>query len=124
MKILVATAGPVPAKDKAEYVMSIASSLGAEVIALHILQEGDQPKGEEALNIFSEAGREANVNVSRLIKEGDIVYNIIESAEKETINLIIMGASQGKVVAEWVSADVMERAKIPVVVIPHEFKNL
>lgn len=91
---------------------------------MHILQEEDQAKGEEALNIFDEAGREANVNVSKILKKGGIVSNIIESAEAETINLIIMGASQGKVVAEWISADVMEKGKIPVVVIPHEFKNL
>jgi len=34
-----------------------------------------------------------------------------------------MGASEGKVVAEWVSAGVMEKTKIPVVVIPHELKR-
>ena len=36
MKILVATAGPVPAKKKAEYIVNIAKRLDAGIIALHI----------------------------------------------------------------------------------------
>ena len=90
---------------------------------MHIQQEEDQAKGEEALKVFSEAGQEADVNVIKILKKGDIVSTIIESAEKEAVNLIIMGASQGKVVSEWVSAGVMEKTNIPVVVIPHEFSK-
>jgi len=123
MKILVTTAGPVPAKDKAGYIVNIAKRLGAEVISLHILLDEDQAKGEEALNVFSEAGREADINVAKILKKGDVVSTIIESAREEEVNLIIMGASQGKVVAEWVSAGVIEKTNIPVVVIPHEFRK-
>ena len=123
MKILVTTAGPVPAKNKAEYIINIAKRLGAEVIALHILKGEDQKQGQKALTIFSEAGRRANVNVARVLKEGDIVPIIIESAQKEAVDLIIMGASEGKIVAEWVSASVMGKTEIPVVVIPHKFKS-
>ena len=125
MKILVATAGPVPAKKKAEYIVNIAKRLSAELIVLHILREEQaNAAGEQALEIFVQAGQEAHVNVARVLEKGDIVPTIIKFAEKEGAGLIIMGASEGKVVAEWVSADVMEKTKIPVVVIPHEYKKV
>jgi nucleotide-binding universal stress UspA family protein len=123
MKILVPTAGSVPAKKKAEYIVQIAKRLGANVIALHILRNEEQTEAQKALTIFSEAGRKEEVNVVRVLEKGDIVPTIVTSAEKEGADLIIMGASEGKVVAEWVSAGVMEKTKVPVVVIPHEFKR-
>ena len=124
MKVLTATAGPVPAKRKAEYIVNVAKKLGANLIALHILQKGQsEAKGQQALEIFDQAGQEAQVNVVGLLEQGDIVPTIVESAEKEGADLIIMGASEGKVVAEWISSGVMEKTKIPVVVIPHEFKK-
>ena len=124
MKILAATAGPVPAKKKAEYIVNIAKRLGAGLIALHILgDEQANAKGEQALDIIVQAGQEAHVNVARVLEKGDIVPTIVKSAEKEGADLIIMGASEGKVIAEWVSAGVMEKTNVPVVVIPHEFKK-
>ena len=124
MKILVATAGPAPAKKKAEYIVNIAKRLDASIIALHILQGEDQKLGQAALVMFSETGRKMHVNVARVLEKGDIIPTIVKSAEKEGVNLIIMGASEGKIAAEWVSSGVMEKTKIPVVVIPHEFKKL
>ena len=124
MKVLVPTVHPVPAESKAKYIINIAKSLGAEVIALHILQKEEyRAIGEEALNVFAEAGRDANVNVIKvLLNREDIISTIIEAADKEEVSLIVMGASKGKIVSEWVSSDVMEKTKIPVVVIPHEYK--
>jgi nucleotide-binding universal stress UspA family protein len=120
MKILVPTAGPVPAKEKADYVVSIAKRIGAELKVLHILKEGEETKkGEEALNLFSEAGQKKQVNVSKILKKGDMVSAIINSAEVESADLIIMGASPRKIVAEWVSAEVMSKTAIPVVVVPY-----
>jgi len=120
MKILVPTAGPVPAKEKADYIVNIAKRIGAELKVLHILKEGEgSEKGEEAFNLFSEAGQKAQVNVSKILKKGDMVSAIIKSAEEESAGLIIMGASRRKIVAEWVSADVMKNTAIPVVVIPY-----
>lgn len=120
MKILVATAGPIGAKEKADYIVNIAKRLKAELIALHVLKDENQAaKGEEALNLFSRAGQKAQIKVKKILIKADIVSGIIKSAEKESADLIIMGASQDKVVDEWVSAEVMKKTKIPVVVIPH-----
>ena len=119
MRILVATSGPVPARDKASYIVNIAKRLGAELIALHVvLDESQKEGGEESLNIFSEAGQKAQVKVTKVQKKGDVVSTIIETAEEKSAHLIIMGTSQGKVVAEWISADAMSKTTIPVLVVP------
>lgn len=55
-----------------------------------------------------------------MLKKADIVSAIIDTAVELSADLIIMGASQGKVVSEWLSADVLRRSEIPVVVIPHD----
>lgn len=123
MKILVTAAGPKPAKDKVGYITNIAKRLGAEIVALHILKGDDQTQAQETLNIFAEAGKQANINVAKILKKGDIISSIIESAEEESVNLIIMGATPEKAAEEWVSTGVMEKAKIPVVVIPYEFRK-
>lgn len=124
MKILVPTAGPVPAKEKADYIVNIAKGLRAELMVMHILKEEEPAKSaEEAFDPFFRAGQKAQVNMTKLLKKGDVVYSIVECAEKESADLIIMGASPGKVVAEWISADVMNKTRIPVVVIPHELRK-
>ncbi len=123
MKILVTAAGPKPAKDKVGYIINIAKRLGAEIVALHILKGDDQTQAQETLNIFEEAGKQANINVAKILKKGDIISSIIESAEEESVNLIIMGATPDKAAEEWISTGVMEKAKIPVVVIPYEFRK-
>jgi len=124
MKILVPTAGPVPAREKADYIVNIAKGLGADLTVLHILKEGEQgEKVDEAFDLFAQAGQKAEVNVAKLSGKGDVVSSIIDWAEEESADLIIMGASPGKVVAKWISADVMTKTKIPVVVIPHELRK-
>jgi len=125
MNILVPTAGFIPAKENADYIVNIAKMLGAEIIALHILnEEGRAEEGEEAFGPFSEAGRNAEVNVTTMLTKGDVISGIIEFAEKESADLIIMGASRGQVVSEWVSADLMGKTTIPVVVIPQAFQDI
>lgn len=125
MNILVPTAGLIPAKENADYIVNIAKRLGAEIIALHILKEEERAEeGEEALGPFSEAGRNAEVVVTTMLTKGDVISGIIEFAEKKSADLIIMGASRGQVVDEWVSADLMGKTTIPVVVIPHAFHEI
>jgi nucleotide-binding universal stress UspA family protein len=125
MKVLAAIAGPISAKEKADYIINIAKRLGADLIALHVMKRENQAKkGEDALKYFSEAGKKAKVKVKKILKKADIVSAIIETAEAEKADLIIMGADRGKVITEWLSADVMKKTKIPAVVIPHELINI
>jgi nucleotide-binding universal stress UspA family protein len=66
-------------------------------------------------------GQQLSVNVTGVLCHGDVVSQIIEYANENKIDLIVMGASQGKVVSQWISADVMGRTAPPVVVVPHQF---
>ena len=92
MKILVPTAGPVPTKEKTYYIVNIAKRLGAELSILYVMKEKEQAKkGEEAANLFSEAGKNVQVSVTKILKKGDIVSTIIDFAEEKSADLIIMG---------------------------------
>jgi nucleotide-binding universal stress UspA family protein len=62
--------------------------------------------------------------VVKRLKKGDVISGIIETAQEESVNLIIMGATPVKVVAEWVSTGVIERAPVPVIIIPYEFNKV
>jgi nucleotide-binding universal stress UspA family protein len=124
MKILVPVAGPKPAEDKAEYVMNFAKMLGADVIALHIMKEDDQTRGERTLQIFEDAGIAEGVNVTSLLKKGGIVSSIAETAQEQNVDFVVMGPTPNKEAAEWVCTCLLEEMKIPVVVIPFEYKKL
>jgi len=124
MKLLVPTAGPEPAREKAEYVSRLASSLEAELIVLHIIRNNNALPGKEALKIFEKQCKKDNIKIKTLIKDGEIVPTISKVADEEKVDLIVMGASEGRVVAQWLAADIMERSKVPMVIIPMGFEEL
>ena len=122
MKILVPTAGPVPAAEKANYIMEIAKKLNAEVTVLHILDLAEASDGEKAMKIFEDLGTEFGVNVKTLMKEGNVVPIIVDTAEDEKANLIIMGASEGRIVADWIVTQVLDKSNVPVVIVPYGYR--
>jgi nucleotide-binding universal stress UspA family protein len=121
MKILVPTAGPVPAAEKANYIMEIAKKLNAEVTVLHILDLAEAIDGEKAMKIFEDLGTEFSVKVKTIMKEGNVVPSIVDTAEDEKANLIIMGASEGRIVADWIVTQVLEKSNVPVVIVPYGY---
>ena len=118
MKILVPTSGIVPAKENADYILEIAKRLNAEISVIHILDLGEEARGEEALSVFADLGKEKGVNVTTNLKEGNVVPTIVDFAESENAGLIVMGATEGRIVAEWIVTDVIDKTQIPVVIIP------
>lgn len=124
MKILVPTAGPKPARENADYILNIAKKLKADISVIHILDIGEEsPRGEEALAIFSEEAEQLGVNVETHLIEGNVVPTIVDFAEEENVSLIIMGAGRGRIVADWIVMDILDKTKIPVVIIPFKFKK-
>ncbi len=124
MKILVPTAGPKPARENADYILNIAKKLKADVSVIHILDIGEEsPLGDEALNIFTEEAEKIGVKVTTFLIEGNVVPTIVEFAEEEKANLIIMGAGRGRIVADWIVMDILDKSKVPVVIIPFKFKQ-
>ncbi|MCK5559056.1 MAG: universal stress protein [Thermoplasmata archaeon] len=124
MKLLVPTAGPVPAQEKAEYISKLACSLEAEMIVLHIVQNNNKEPGKEAFKIFEDQCEKDNIKIKTIIKEGEVVPTISKVVDEEGVDLIVMGASAGRVVAKWLVADIMERSKVPVVIVPMGFEHM
>lgn len=124
MKLLVPTAGPVPAREKAEYVSKLACSLEAEIIVLHIVKDNNEEAGKEAFKIFENQCNKENLKLKTIIEKGEIIPSISKVASQENADLIVMGASEGRVVAKWMAADVIERSKVPVVIIPMGFEHM
>jgi nucleotide-binding universal stress UspA family protein len=123
MKILVPTAGPGPAAENANYILEIGKKLKAEVIVLHILDLAESSDGQEALKIFQDLGEEMGVKVKTILKEGNVVPTIVDCADDEKANLIIMGASRGRIVAEWIVTDVLQKSNVPIVIIPYGYNR-
>jgi nucleotide-binding universal stress UspA family protein len=129
LKILVPIAGPVPAKDKAERVMRLASRLRAEILALHIVKCLEDNRscvsGREALEIFEDAALHHGIKISSYLKEGELLETIIEFAEEMDVDLIVMGASEdGRMIAEWIVSDLRYKTDLPVVIEPHGFVTI
>ena len=119
MKIIVPTAGSMPDKRTAGYVINIAKRLHAQLVVLRILTENEtEAAGEQSLSFFIENGKEEKVPVNGILRRGDIAFVIIEVAEEKSVDLIILGASHGEIVAEWLNAKAMEKTDIPVLIIP------
>lgn len=119
MKILFATAGPETAQENADYVVTIARRLGAELTVLHVINEKDeQEDGNKALRFLFESGKKAKVQVTGILQTGSIISQIVRIAEKESAALIVMGASRGLLLNEWLSSYTKQKTEVPVLVIP------
>lgn len=124
MKVLVPTAGLPPAKQSAEYIVRIAKSLKADLVVLHVYTGANpEPDSKAAFDVFAEAAEMVGINVHSRIQQGRILDSIISVADKGEYGLIIMGASAGVEVEEWISSQVLHSSHLPVVVIPHLFST-
>ena len=121
LKILVPTAGQTAAAETADYVMQVARSLDAKVIALHVVRTGECTEaGELSLEYFKNAGQDHDIEVDCYFRSGGVIDQIVDFAEENEVNLIILGASKGQVVDQWVSSDLRDSTTIPVLIIPYE----
>ncbi len=129
LKILVPTAGPAPAMEKAEYIIKLARKIRGEILALHIVKSRDDKEkckqGNEALKIFEETGIKHNVKVSTFLAEGELLDTIKEFAQFKDVDLIVMGGSEdGKMIAEWIVSDLRYDKDLPVVIAPPGFEAI
>ncbi len=124
-KILVPTANAASAYETAEYVMAIAKALDAELHVLHVMRdESEIETAEASLKVFELASEEPGVRVKGSLRVGNVVHEIVDYAEKNEIDLVVMGASNGEVVERWLSYDVLGRSAVPVLVMPFQiFEN-
>lgn len=124
MQILIPTAGEEAASEIAEYAMDVANRMAADVKVLHILREGETvEEGIQPCLVFSNAANKFGVKVSSRTESGDVVETILKTAREEQTDLILMGASRGSLVEDWLSANVMGKGNVPVLVVPHCFRR-
>lgn len=118
--ILIATAGAAADKT-AEYVVGIAASLKAKLIALHVVGIGDDDESVDVLARFESHAARNEVEIHTEKRVGDVVNSIISCAKDHDAALIVLGASKGKVLSQWIGANVFDNSTVPVVVIPHHW---
>ena len=121
MKVLVPTSGATSASETADYVMQVTQAMNAELLVLHVIKPGHASEaGELPLETFQIAAGEAGVKAECHLREGAVIHQIIDFAEENDVDLIVMGASEGAIVDQWISSDVCGNTNIPVLVIPYQ----
>ncbi len=121
LKIMVLTSGPVPALENAEYILNIAKKLHSEALIVHVRDKGESREGDLALDIYDRVSKQLGVKVILKPAIGEITQTIIEIAKFEDVDLIIMGATEGRNVATWIIDKVIKKTDIPVVIIPWKY---
>ncbi len=115
-KIMVATDGSELVKKAVDTAIEISKLRQAKLYAVHVISLGDyyssiplaidaewikdmeehlRIEGEEAIAYVEDAGKAANVEIEPVILEGNPANEIVDFAEKNDIELIVMG-SHGK----------------------------
>ncbi len=125
MKVLAPTAGPTPAARSANFIAGLCKDIDAEMIVIHVRSKGtklSEKEEGEAFRIFEDAAKEAGVTVKTRLVEGDVVESILGASEKESADLIVMGATAEQTLKKWIKGnvliEVMERSTVPVTIIP------
>jgi nucleotide-binding universal stress UspA family protein len=121
LKLMVPTSGAVPALENAEYILNIAKKLNAEALIVHIRDKGEAREGDLALDIYDKYSKELGVKVRLKPAIGEVSQTIIEIARFEEVDLIIMGATEGRNVASWIIDKIIKKTDIPVVIIPWKY---
>lgn len=138
-RILVATDGSENAERAASYGINFAKTTGAEVHALYVIstqhavttrtvmgwseafEEHLANKGRTAIADVEKLGKEAEVKIEPVFLKGIPADKILEYAEENNIDLIVMGTSGLTGVKRFligsVAENVVRHSKIPVMVI-------
>lgn len=109
-KIMVATDGSEPVKKAVDTAVEIAKLSGAKLYAVYIVASGGytvghprdigweramreslSAEGTEATAYVETIGKAANVEVESILREGSPAHEIVNFAEENDIDLIVMG---------------------------------
>lgn len=144
-RILIATDGSETANEAADFGIEMVGCSGAKIYALYVIDTTpyrsvplDQIWSKEALDEFERVGHEATsyveeigkaagVEVEHRVLKGNPAEKIVNFAEDNNIDMIIVG-SLGKgryerIVLGSVSEKVLRHAKVPVLVVHEKHKK-
>ncbi|RMF89979.1 MAG: universal stress protein [Methanobacteriota archaeon] len=137
-RILLPTDGSESAEKAAAHAIELARSAGAELVALYVIDTSSfvslpetfmwenvrellAEEGEKALESVKRQARQNNVPVKTLLKEGSPAREIVNTAEDEKADLIVMGTSGrtglDRFLLGSVSEKVLRAAHTPVMII-------
>jgi nucleotide-binding universal stress UspA family protein len=86
--VLIATDGSVTASHAAEVGVDVAKASGADVLILHV---GEPASGKKVLSQTEKAHGKSGVTIKTLSVSGDPADMICEVAEREGVDLIVIG---------------------------------
>jgi nucleotide-binding universal stress UspA family protein len=142
-KIMVATDGSKAVRKAIETGIELARLSGAKLYAVYVivpsgysprdfgweksLREFLQEEGDKAVAFVEDAGKTAGIKVEPVTLEGHPAEKILEFAEQEGIDIIVMG-TLGKTGLERfllgsVAENVVRHSKIPVLVVKDEIEE-
>ena len=87
-KVLIATDGSVTATHAADVGIDVAKASKADALILHV---GDPKDGKKVLGQVEKAHSGSGVSISTMSVSGDPADMICEVAEKENVDLIVVG---------------------------------
>ncbi len=139
-KIMIATDGSKQVRKAIEAGIELAKLTGAKLYAVYIivpagysprdfgweesLREFLEGEAKKAITSVEDAGRTAGVEVEPVILEGHPADKILEFAEQEGVNLIVMGtlgrSGLDRFLLGSVAEKVVRHSKIPVMVVKGE----
>ncbi len=129
-RILVPTSGYLPAKERGDIIIEIARRMDAEVFVVHIrdptilVATSRESEGWAALKVFEEKGREAGVPVTAFYTSGELVDSLKKFAQENHADLILVGASANRLIAEWVTFELLCDCNTPILVVPQDLSSL
>jgi nucleotide-binding universal stress UspA family protein len=118
LKIMVTTAGSVPAKKKADYLVTVASRVNAQLIVLHVVDSQDEYEdGQQALAIFQR--QTATPKIRPILRIGRLTDTIAKTAQEEEVDLIILGLDERGDISSAISREILAKTDIPVLLVPN-----
>ena len=118
LKIMVTTAGSVPAKKKADSLVTVASRVNAQLIVLHVVDSQDEYEdGQQALAIFQRQA--ATPKIRPILRIGRLTDTIAKTAQEEEADLIILGLDERGDISSAISREILAKTDIPVLLVPN-----
>ena len=96
----------------------LADSLDAEVIVLSVSLRSETSQNESIFRSVGEETTKHKVELDIQYANGSLLDSTIEFAEKQDIDLIVMGASDGSFSGQFSVSDFRNRTSIPILLIP------
>lgn len=128
LKILIPSAGAGAVRATKNYILSRFNP-GDELIILYVKK--DETIKDKVISTLPGIKLLMSLEkhgfiVKGIIRSGDIVKTILNVAEKEKVDLIVMGATRKSTFKKWLEGDVVDEvtqhANVPTVVVPFEHK--